>query len=142
MKSHRPTPVRNSRFTLAGAAAAGILLVGGTLLLSSCAILVGGAAVGAATAYVKGDLESHVAASMPKSIDAVHRAIYAMRLQPVSRTGDNRAMTFIARDARDQKIKIDLRPEDRKVTKILIRVDVFGDEELSRAVLAEVQRQL
>lgn len=109
---------------------------------SGCAVLLGGAVVAGTVAFVQGSLESHLAATVPQSADAVHRAIYSMKLTPLGRTGDNRDMTFNARDAQGQKIKIRLTPEGRKVTKVSIRVGSFGDETLSRAILAEIDRQL
>jgi hypothetical protein len=110
--------------------------------LTSCALLLGGAVVAGTVAFVQGSLESHLAASVPQAADAVHRTIYSMKLTPMGRTGDNRDMTFLARDVEGQKIKIRLVPEGRKVTKVAIRVGNFGDETLSRAILAEIDRQL
>ena len=111
-------------------------------LFTGCAVLLGGAVVAGTVAFVQGSLESHLAASVPQAADAVHRAIYSMKLTPMGRTGDNSDMTFQARDVQGQKIKIRLEPEGRKVTKVTIRVGNFGDETLSRALLEEIDRQL
>jgi hypothetical protein len=112
------------------------------VLFTSCAVLLGGAIVAGTVAFAQGSLESHLAASVPQSADAVHRAIYSMKLTPMGRTGDNRDMTFQARDVEGQKIKVRLEPEGRKVTKVTIRIGNFGDETMSRAILAEIDRQL
>ncbi len=122
--------------------AACALLSSVLVLQSGCvAVAVGGAAAGT-VAYVRGDLQATLDASHERSLRATKRAIERMKYALVSERSDALAGQFIARTALDKKIDVLVTKESDKATKIRIRVGMFGDEQISRALLDAIKAQL
>ena len=108
---------------------------------SGCALLLlGGLAGGAgAVAYSAGTLRSHEAQSMEKVLSAADQALMKMSLPTTrvakeanradlqAKTLDGRPVTIIVKRVSDQ------------VTDLSIHVGAFGDETLSRQILATIQ---
>jgi hypothetical protein len=49
---------------------------------------------------------------------------------------------FVARNAADKKIKIEVERTGERLTKVTIRIGVFGDESLSMAILDKIKANL
>ncbi len=100
------------------------------------------AGAGAAVAYVRGDLDANLSANLERSSKAVNRAVETLQFAKVSENKDALQAIFVARNAADKKIEIRLETAGDSLTKIKIRVGVFGDEALSLAILDKVKAAL
>jgi len=114
-------------------------------LSSGCFLAVVGAAgaAGAGTvAYVRGELD----ASLTDTVDAVDRAA-SQALQQLQFAKINEGKSAVdaaitARTGQDKKIEIKLDRTADHVTRVRIRVGLFGDESLSRLLLEQIRADL
>ena len=109
---------------------------------SGCVAVAAGAGAGAAVAYVRGQLDATLNADFDKAVDATNRAIQQLQYAKVSEHKDALVDTVVARNADDKKIEIRLETVSRGVTKVRIRVGVFGDEPTSIAILDKIKANL
>lgn len=118
----------------------------GILLFSSCGcvgLLVGGGAGAGTVAYIKGELKSTEEASIDRTWEAAQEAVKDLEFVITSKEKENTSFAkLIARDARDKKIEIELKKVSEHLTKVTIRVGVFGDESLSRLILERLKKSL
>lgn len=90
------------------------------------------------SAFIRGELESATVASIRTIYDASLAALADLQL-PVEWQVINERNAYIhARESSGRKIKIFLEARSPVVTKINIRVGVWGDQAISRLVLAEI----
>jgi succinate dehydrogenase/fumarate reductase flavoprotein subunit len=119
------------------------VLAVGLATLAGCGALVAGAAAGAgAVAYVRGELKATQEAPLDDVVNATQAAIAELRFTLTSSEADAVSGRFAASTADDKKIVINLRKVTAALTEIRIRVDVFGDEELSRLILDKIKSHL
>lgn len=109
-----------------------------------------GAAAGAGVAavyYVKGDL----AVDQDDDIYRVHRAAlstmerrgYRVTTNDVNETAGHIEAVIPARGEDDeQKVTIKLERKEENLTNLSIRIGIFGDEALSRAILDDIQSRI
>ncbi len=117
-------------------------LVLGGLVQSGCvAVLAAGAGAGT-VAYVRGQLNTPLEASMDRSVRAVSQAIDDMRYSRISEETDATSAVFVARNAQDKKITIRLTRQTDNLTDLSIRVGAFGDEKLSQTILDAIKKRL
>lgn len=109
---------------------------------SGCVLVAVGAAAGGTVAYVRGDLEATLPASYERSLRATQAGVRRMQYSLVSERSDAIAGQFIARTAMDKKIDVVVTKESDTNTRIRIRVGVFGDEQISRALLDAIKESL
>lgn len=109
---------------------------------SGCLAVAAGAGAGAAVAYVRGSLEANLAADFDTAVRATNRAIQQLEFAKVSEKKDALTDIFIIRNAADKKIEIRLDNAARELTKVQIKVGVFGDEPLSIAILEKIKSNL
>jgi len=121
---------------------AAIVTLAAALMGSGCAAVVAGAGAGAAVAYVRGDLEATLDTGLGQSLRATNQAIGQLKFAKISEKEDALLAIVIARNAADKKIEIRLEKQSAALTKIKIRVGMFGDEALSMAVLDKVRANL
>lgn len=108
-----------------------------------CAAIVVGAAAGVGTiAYVKGELDTVVEATLDEAWEATEKAVADLEFTTTQATKDSLAATHTSRTAQDKKIHIRLNRYTETTTRIRIRVDVFGNEELSRSILDRIKSHL
>lgn len=105
------------------------------------AILVGTAAVGT-YAYVRGDLDAPLDASLENSLAASNKAIEQLKFAKVSEKSDALQAIIITRNAADKKIELRLEKTTDKTSKVKIRVGTFGDEHLSISILEKIKANL
>ena len=110
-------------------------------LSSGCVVVAAGAGAGA-VAYVRGDLATTLAAGLHRTVQASRSAIQQLAFAQVSEKSDALNGVIIARTAEDKKIEIKLERTGDNLTKIKIRVGVFGDEALSMALLDKIKANL
>ena len=108
---------------------------------SGCVVAAVGAGAGA-VAYIRGELEATLDSSLNVAVKATNRAIGQLEFAKVSEKKDALSANLIARTAQDKKIEIDLIKVGDQVTKVKIRVGVFGDEAVSMAILEKIKAAL
>ena len=120
-----------------------ILVLGLSALAFSAGCLAVAAGAGAgAVAYVRGDLNTTVEASLDRTHRAVSRAVQQLEFARVSESKDALLSITVARNAADKKIEIRAERMGGTLTKVKIRVGVFGDEALSQAILDKIKANL
>lgn len=112
------------------------------LATSGCLAVAAGAGAGAAVAYVRGQLETTIASNYEATVTATNRAIQQLGFAKVSERKDSLIDLITVRNAADKKIEIRLENLARELTRVRIRVGVFGDESLSLAVLDKIKANL
>jgi len=111
--------------------------------LPGCAALVVGAAAGVgAVVYINGELDTVIEASMDEAWKATNAAIDDLDFTPTDSNKDALSATHTSRTAQDKKVHIRLNHETDSTTRIRIRVDVFGNEELCRTILDKIKARL
>lgn len=116
-----------------------------SVLCTGCvAVLVGGAvAAGAGTvAYVDGELKSAESVPLERAEQATRAAFKDLQYGVVGQEGNLNLKRIIARTGSDKKITVTLERESNTLTKVGIRVGVFGDQALSMSVLDKIRLHL
>jgi hypothetical protein len=129
-----------------------ILLVAGLSSLSGCAMIASTAAIagwtagfgaaGAGVAYELGDLEATLDAT-PNDVVVATREVFAeMNFHHllVQRTSEDGEVTAETLDT-DRKVKLRFARE-QNLTRVWIRVGIFGDEALSREIFDRIRAKL
>jgi len=129
------------RLSLARALTALLLGVFSLQVLPGCIAVAAGAGAGV-VAYVRGDLETTLANDFNPVVDATRGAIKDLEFASVSDNKDAFKAVIVARTAMDKKIEIELTNTGKNLTSIKIRVGVFGDEQLSLAILDKIKARL
>ena len=126
-----------------GAAVTGLVLLA-LVTSSGCVAVVAGAGVGAAVAvaYVRGDLDATLNASLDRSLQAAKKAVTQLQFAKVSENKDALQAIVVSRNAADKRIDIRLEKVTDAATKLKIRVGTFGDEALSLAILEKIKANL
>jgi hypothetical protein len=131
--------MKKSRIILA------VLLAGMAICATGCWVVpfavVGGGAAGT-VAYVKGDLETTLDAGMDKSYAASLKALEQLQIVPTQKLKDSLSAEIIARRSDDTKITVALTRVDDKITKMSIRVGVFGDQAQSTTIYERIKQNL
>ncbi len=118
------------------ALAAALLLA----LMPGCVAIVAGAAgAGSAVAYSTGELATEVPRSLEKTQDATREAVHGLGFALVSEKADALGAVFICRTALDKRVRIELGRVADGITKVEIRVGVFGDERVSLGILEKIR---
>ena len=135
MKNDKP------RFRLPVAAA----LLGILASTPGCFLVAVGAAgaAGAGTvAYVRGELDATFGRQYEAVANASDNAITQLQFVKVNETKDAFTWEIIARTAEDKKVEVKITREGDNLTKVAIRIGVFGDEQKSRAILDRIKANL
>jgi hypothetical protein len=119
------------------------LALGATVMLNSGCLLVAAGAAGAGTvAYVRGELAASLGNDFGAVTKATGRAIEQLKFAKVSENADALSARFVVRTAQDKKIEVELTKIGEALTKVEIRVGVFGDETVSMTVLDKIKANL
>jgi len=106
-------------------------------------LLAGGAAAGVGTfAYINGELQSSEKATMDQLWAATLQAAQGMQLRIVREEKDALNARLHAKGVENKDIFIKLKSVAMNETEIRIRINVFGDEAMSRRILAEIRKRL
>ena len=128
------------KFPLSLLLAAGLSLC--SLAHTGCVAVAAAGAGAGAVAYVRGELSDTLEASLDRSVRASNAAITGLQFAKVSERKDALNAVIIARTAEDKKVEIRLIKIGDKSTEVKIRVAVFGDEVIARAVLDRIRDNL
>jgi hypothetical protein len=124
-----------------------VLLAGVAVGASGCgpelvALAAVGAGAGGTVAYVKGELEATLSAGIDQSYDAALKALDQLQLVPTQKLKDSLSAEIIARTSDDTKITVKLARVDDKITKLTVRVGVFGDQAQSTTIYEHIKQNL
>jgi hypothetical protein len=111
-------------------------------LTPGCVAVIAGTGAGAAVAYSMGRLDTVVSADLVRTEKATDAALAQLQFSKISEKSDALVAVFIARTSEDKRIRIELSKEGDQVTRIWIRVGVFGDEAVSLAILDKIRAGL
>jgi hypothetical protein len=124
-----------------------IVLASASVLAATAGCVV--AAVGAAgaagagtVAFIRGELEATVSSSFETVIPAASKAVGQLGFSKIRETKDALAAEIVARTALDKKVDIKLNKETDQLTRVSIRIGIFGDEVKSRAILDQIKQNL
>jgi hypothetical protein len=140
----RPTLNMKSRINMGVVRRIGfsVLLAAVVGATSGCLAVAAGAGAGAAVAYVRGELRVTLPSNYEATSRATNRAIEQLQFTKVSERKDALLDLIEARNAADKKIEIRLENTARELTKVRIRIGIFGDEALSMAILDKIKANL
>lgn len=128
----------------------GLTLLGGCALSSSGCLLVAGgaAATGAAGyAYYKGNVTDTYDADFTSVWHASHDALYDLGLPVKGESHENSQGTIDSMTAKGDKIRIHVEtqatkvPTDPSKTQVGVRIATFGDEDVSKRILAQIAKR-
>ena len=109
---------------------------------SGCLLFVAGAAAGAGVgtyAYVSGELKATEGVKLDKAWDASLAAMTDLKYSVTEKQKTGLEGKLTARASGDKKIQIHLEKKSDTVTEFGIRVGTFGDETLSRQIMATIK---
>jgi hypothetical protein len=112
---------------------------------SGCFLVAVGAAgaAGAGTvAYVRGELDASLGSPYDPVVRAAEAAVQQLQFVTVKETKDAFTAEIVARTAEDKKVDVVVSREADNLTQVKIRIGVFGNEEMSRAVLDKLKQGL
>ena len=118
-----------------------LILSGIAVYSGGCILLAAGAGAGT-VAYVRGDLEATYDANIDKVYNATLKSMGELELTPTQKQKDALTALVVARTSADKKVTIKLTRVGESLTKITIRIGVFGDEVLSRAIFERIKGNL
>ena len=110
-------------------------------LSAGCLLLAAGAGAGT-VAYVRGELTASLGSELGAVAKATGRAVEQLKFAKISEREDALSAKFTTRTAQDKKIDIELTKVGEKLTKVQIRVGVFGDETVAMSVLEKIKANL
>lgn len=134
----KPALFRAVRSTALALALAALPLAG----TSGCLAIAAGAAGAGTVAYIRGELDTSVSHPIDQVDNATNRAADQLRFVKINEAADALTRVITLRTAEDKKIDIRLNRTTDNLTRIRIRVGMFGDEAISRALLNRITANL
>ena len=112
------------------------------VMQSGCLLVAAGAAGAGTVAYVRGELDASLGNGYESVVQASNRAIDQLQFKKISESKDALKAVLIARTASDKKVQITVIKVSETLTKVEIRVGVFGDQALSTTILEKIKGSL
>lgn len=112
------------------------------MIQSGCIAVVAAAGAGTGVAWYNGRLDATVEAGLDEVYRASQRALSDLEFAKISENKSALDALLVSRTALDKKVEIKLTKPAEGATKVSIRVGVFGDEELSMAILEKIKARL
>ncbi|MCC5790426.1 MAG: DUF3568 family protein [Opitutales bacterium] len=109
---------------------------------SGCVAVVAGGVGAGTVAYVRGDLQTKLEEPHEAVFEASLRAVDSLGFALVEQKGDAVSGEIVARTSQDRRVRIQTKEESAETTGLSIRIGTFGDEELSRRILREIEGNL
>ncbi|MCJ7692344.1 MAG: DUF3568 domain-containing protein [Sedimentisphaerales bacterium] len=119
-----------------------LLLSGVAVLAQGCVVAAVGAGAAGTVAYVRGDLETVETAGLETLYKASLVALDELELAVIQKAKDAMTAEIISRDVEDKKIRIKLNSTAEGMTKLSIRIGMFGDETKSRLIYEAIKKEL
>lgn len=111
-------------------------------LQSGCLLVAAGAAGAGTVAYIRGELEANVDGRFDAVASAANEAIGDLKFAKINDSKDALTAIVVARTADDKRIEIKVTKVTDAVSKVTIRVGIFGDETISRTILDRIKSNL
>ena len=118
------------------------LLAALALTISGCVVAVVGAGAAAGVGYIRGDLEATLEDDVEDVYKASLRALNELDLAVISKQQDALGAKIVSRNSEDKKIQVKLKQTEGGITKLTIRIGVFGDETQSRLIYDKIKENL
>ncbi len=113
-----------------------------TSLLAGCTVLVAGAAAAGTVGYVRGDLEAVLEDDIDEVYNASIEGLEDLEIPVISKEKDALSAKVIARTVEDKKVTVKMDTTETGLTKLSIRIGVFGDETKSRMIYNKIKDNL
>jgi hypothetical protein len=111
-------------------------------LQSGCLIVAAGAAGAGTVAYIRGGLEASLEGRYDSVVAAANEAVADLQFARISENKDALTALIVARTADDKKIEITVTKVSANLSRVEIRVGVFGDEFVSVSILDRIKANL
>ncbi len=121
---------------------AALALAATVALHSGCIAVAAGAAGAGAVAYIRGELDASLGNSYESVVSATGRALNQLEFATIGTRKDALSANLTARTARDKKIEIEVTRVGNELTRVQIRIGVFGDEAMSLTILEKIKANL
>jgi len=119
-----------------------VLMICSSLIhLQGCAVALVGAGAGS-VAYLKGNLEAVLEEDVSQVYKATLKALDELEISATKKEKDALAAVIVGRTAADKKITIKLKAAENNLTKLSIRVGMFGNQAQSRRIYDEIKKSL
>ena len=122
-----------------GMLAAALLAVTGCRLLWLGAAGATGAGI---VAYADGKLETTLGNGYEAVIAATNKAIVQLEFAKPEESKDGLSDTFVTHNAKGDRVEIIVTNSGENVTKVYIRVNTFGDQQMSMSILDKIKSNL
>ena len=94
-----------------------------------------GAAGAGTVAYVRGELDATLGSPFASVVEATSRAVNKLQFTTVRETKDALTYELVTRTADDKKVDILVTNKAENLTRVRIRIGLFGSEDESRIIL-------
>jgi hypothetical protein len=132
-----------NRFGMTHRVAALCLCLCSAAVTGGCLAVAAGAAAGAGTyAYVTGELSTVQEVPLDRAWSAAKSTVNDLQFTIKEEAKDALQARLISQQADQTEVKILLDAQGDKVTKIRVRIGVFGDEATSRLILDKIKAKL
>jgi hypothetical protein len=111
-------------------------------MTSGCIVVAVGAAGAGTVAYIRGELHATMGKDYERVAAAAARSVRQLDFALVSEQKDALEDVITARTGQDKRVVITVKREGDGVTSVAIRVGLVGNEDTSRAILAQINRDL
>ncbi len=118
-----------------------VVLCGLLCLVCGCAVALVGAGAGT-VAYLKGNLEAVLDNDIDQSYQAALKALDKLEISATKKEKDALSAVIVGRTAADKKVTIRLKTAENNLTKLSVRVGVFGDQAQSQLIYDEIRKHL
>lgn len=109
---------------------------------SGCLVVAAGAAGAGTVAYIRGELEASLEGRYDAVVTAASGAVTDLKFARISENKDALTAVIVARTADDKKIEIRVTRVTDTLSKVQIRVGIFGDEFVSVSILDRIKANL
>ncbi len=121
---------------------AGLALAATVALHSGCVVVAAGAAGAGAVAYIRGELDASLGNNYEAVVKAANRTISQLEFAKIGTRKDALSANLTARTAQDKKVEIIVTKSGDALTRVQIRIGVFGDEQMSMTILDKIKANL
>ena len=111
-------------------------------LQSGCLIVAAGAAGAGTVAYIRGGHEASLEGRYDSVVAAANEAVADLQFARISENKDALTALIVARTADDKKIDITVTKVSANLSRVEIRVGVFGDEFVSVSIPDRIKANL
>ncbi len=119
------------------------VLCASTILLGSGCFMIAAGAAGAGTvAYIRGELDATVSGDVSAVYAATNASLQQLQFAKINEGKSAVDAEITARTGQDTKIEIKLNRTTDNLTRVRIRIGVFGDESLARLILDKIKTNL